>query len=76
MQEDACSVQYLFSCSALAGFRAFIPPIQVEAGADRADGEETLIKALVEVGINKKEIAKKTNDDKALLGLTIGLKAP
>jgi len=67
--------QYRFGCMALVGFRAFIPPIQVEAGADRADDEETLIKALIDMGINKKEITK-TNADSGFLGLTIGPKAP
>jgi hypothetical protein len=68
--------QYLTSCDAILGAGVFIPPIQVEAGADRKGDEEVLVKALVDTGISKKQITRKPNDIKELLGLTIGPKAP
>jgi hypothetical protein len=67
--------QYLTSCNTMVGGGVFfIPPIQVEAGADRTGDEELLTKALAAIGISKKQITKKLNENKELLSLTIGPK--
>jgi hypothetical protein len=66
--------EYMASCNAFVGAGMFIPPIQVEAGADRTDDEETLIKALIQIGVDKKQIRRKPNDNRELLSLTIGPK--
>ncbi len=50
------------TCSQIlaAGFNP--PAIQVEAGSERQHDADTLVKALIELGINKNEIARKAND--------------
>ena len=68
-------VGYLTSCNAVLGAAMFIPPIQVEAGEDRQGDEGILVKALIDIGINKKDIVPKSNGNKVLLVLTIGPKA-
>ncbi len=69
-------VGYLTGCNEILAGDVFVPPIQVEAGADRKGDAEILVKALMEIGINKKDIVRKPNDNKDLLVLTIGPKAP
>jgi hypothetical protein len=70
------NVGYLITCSVMLVGGIFIPPIQVEAGIDRQGDADILVKALKKIGINKKDITRKPNDNKALLSLTIGPKAP
>lgn len=66
--------QYPLSCSTIIGGDVNVPPIQIEAGAGRQHDADILFKALVEIGINKKDIARKPNDNKELLALSIGPK--
>ena len=49
-------------------------PIQIEAGADRQKDANTLVKALIEIGVNNANITRRSNDNKAILALTIGPK--
>ena len=70
-------VGFLTSCSSIVGGSVFIPPIQVEVGADRTSDGEILLKALAEMGIDKKQIRKKVNDnapERMYLTLTVGPK--
>lgn len=69
--------QYLLSCATFVGGAVtFVPPIQVEIGADRAQDGAVLIKALEQIGIKRKEIETKPNSNRSLLGLTLGPKTP
>lgn len=68
--------QYLTSCSEIVGGGVYPSPIQIEAGAERQGDADILVKALVDIGIERKTIARKANDDKTFLGLTIGPKGP
>jgi hypothetical protein len=49
-----------------------VPPIIVRAGVDRQHDASTLLKALLEIGINKNHIRTETTDSKAVLALIIG----
>jgi hypothetical protein len=66
--------QYPSSCASIVapGFNPF--PVQVEAGSDRQGDADILVKALVEIGVNKKDIRTRLNADKKLLAVTIGPK--
>jgi hypothetical protein len=67
--------QYPSSCSSIGGAVVLrIPPVQIEAGADRQDDATVLTKALAEIGIKKQDIVIRGNNSKALLALTIGPK--
>lgn len=68
--------EYLISCNETVGGGMFSPPLQIEAGTERQGDADILVKALTDIGISKKDIVKKPNDNKALLALTIGPKAP
>jgi hypothetical protein len=63
-------------CSQIVGFSPNLPLVQVEAGLDRQNDADILVKALTDIGINKNEIARKPSDNRALLFITIGPKAP
>jgi hypothetical protein len=71
-------LEYALSCSVEFGpvMGPQAPSIQVEAGSERQGDADILVKALEEIGINKKEIVTKSNPNKSLLALTIGPKAP
>jgi len=49
-------------------------PVQVDAGAYRQEDANTLVKALIEIGVNNTNITRRSNDNKAILALTIGPK--
>jgi hypothetical protein len=70
------TVGYLITCDTLLTGGTHIPPLQVEAGVDRQDDAEILVKALVGIGISKKQITRKPNANKEILSLTIGPKLP
>jgi hypothetical protein len=67
---------YLVSCSIVVGGVVSQPPIQIEAGSERQGDADILVKALADIGINKSDIVRKPNNDRTLLELTIGPKAP
>lgn len=68
------TVEYMSGCN--SELIAIVPPIQVEAGSNRTEDEQTLIEALAKIGINKKQITTKANPNEDFLGFTIGPKAP
>ncbi len=65
---------YNQSCSLILALGVSIPPVQIEYGAQRQGDALILLKAIEEIGINKKDIVTKINVDKSLLVLTIGPK--
>ncbi|MFZ0310062.1 MAG: hypothetical protein WAL89_17945 [Candidatus Sulfotelmatobacter sp.] len=66
---------YLISCDLIVGGGVFPPPLQIEAGTERQGDAEILAKALADIGMNKKDIARKPNENKDFLALTIGPQA-
>lgn len=69
-------VTYLTTCNTMLGGATFIPPIQIEVSADRQGDAAILVKALKDIGINKKDIKTKPRDRKDFLGMSIGPKSP
>ena len=69
-------LEYMTSCSVVVApvMGPQAPSIQVEAGAERQGDEDILVKALMEIGMNKTEIVTRSNPNKSLLALTIGPK--
>ncbi len=68
-------MEYEHECSEFVG-PLYPPPIQIEAGDERQGDATILLKALLEIGISKKDIVTKPNQNKLLLALTVGPKAP
>lgn len=62
------------NCSQIVAPGFSPPSVQVEAGADRQHDADTLVKALVRIGIDKATIVRRTNAQHDLLALTIGPK--
>jgi hypothetical protein len=62
------------TCSMIMAPDFNAPSVQVEAGVDRQNDADILVKALIEIGIDSKNIGRKNNKNKALLALTIGPK--
>lgn len=56
------------------GFTEAFPSLQVEAGTDRQHDSDILVEALAEIGVNKKDMAKRTNSNKQFLEVMIGPK--
>jgi hypothetical protein len=61
-------------CVEIIGGAVNVPPLQIEAGANRQHDAELLFKALIEIGASKKDIARKPSNAKDQLILTIGPK--
>jgi ElaB/YqjD/DUF883 family membrane-anchored ribosome-binding protein len=70
------NMQYLSSCDVVLGGAELLPPIEIVAGVERQGDSDILCNALVEIGINKKDIATNTSANKSLLILAIGPKPP
>lgn len=64
-------------CIEMVGGSVYSPPIRIEFGDGRESDADTLLKALVEIGVSKKQIAMThANSNTPTLGLTVGPKAP
>ena len=64
-------------CVEIVGGSVYVPPIRIEFGEGRKSDADALLKALVEIGINKKQIAMENYGSHAPnLDLAVGPKAP